>query len=289
MGPVHGIVPDNIHIHIGGLDIDPGKAAKDVAGVGKDQVEQIVKDVLPDEIKNLPQHVMHEAVNKVVIPVISDVLKPLEKLVFSAGVKVLETAHREVVKAAGGPFVDDALVEQAKEWAATVPDNDDKWAQWLTAMGVTGYEEAGDAITLEQARKQAEVWDGWEPFVKALENGEHVDSGEGKEVIDAFNSIYFYVANAGNVSIGLYFTQMWDRAQTVIDTLKRYEHSGVPVKRSAIMDFVRAIQPDKVDITVSAKIEIGIEIGGSVGAWGVPASLFDLLVDEVLKEAGVPA
>ena len=51
-----------IHIHVGPVDIDPGKAAKDVAGagksvagIGKDQVEQIVKDILPDEIKNLPR------------------------------------------------------------------------------------------------------------------------------------------------------------------------------------------------------------------------------------------
>ena len=285
----------NIHIHVGPIDIDPGKTAKDiagagkdVAGMGKDQIEKIVKDILPDEIKNLPSEVMHAAVDKVVIPVITDVVKPLEKLMFSTGVKILETAHRQVVKAAGGPFVSDDLVTTARAYSATVADNDDMWGRWLTAVGVDGYRDLGPPLTAEEADKQVAIWSGWKPFADALHAGEHVIHDNAKTIIDDFNATAFYVANAGNVSIGLYFLKMWDRAQTVIDTLKKYEHTGVPIKRSAILDFVKALGPDKLDITVSVKIEIGIEIGGSIGAWSVPASLFEVLLDEVLKEAGVP-
>ena len=281
----HDNIIDDIHI-----SLDPKK----IVSVPKDEVEKIVKNILPDEIKNLPEHVMHEAVNKVVIPVISDVLKPLEKLVFSVGVKVLETAYGEAQKVVGehasGKVVSDELINEAISYGKGLPDagmND--WYRWLNAMGHPDYVFAWPALTVEEGREQEKIWDKWKPFVDALEEGQYYRSTHAKKIIEDFNKINFYIANTGNVSVGLYFRNMWDRAQSVIDILKKYEHSGIPIKRSAIMSFVKVLGPDALDITVSAKIELGITIGGSIGAWGVPADLFDILLNEILKEAGVPA
>ena len=281
----------DIHIHVGPIDLDPGKTVKDVTGVGKDQIEKIVKDLLPDEIRNLPSEVMHAAVNKVVIPVITDVVKPLEKLMFQTGVKILETTHREVAKLVGDAhqavpkdLVDKAIGYAQNQSAGGMND----WARWLNAIGHPNYQGAWPALTVEEAEEQANTWAGWIPFANELKAGHRYSANNPQKLIDDFNAISFYIANAGNVSIGLYFTNMWDRSQTVIDTLKKYQHTGVPVKRGAIMDFVKALGPDKLDVTVSVKIEIGIEIGGSIGAWSVPADLFEVLLDEVLKEAGVP-
>ena len=142
---------------------------------------------------------------------------------------------------------------------------------------------------MSRAEEQEKIWNGWTPFVNELKAGHRYSENNPQKLIDAFNAIAFGVSNAGNFSVGLYFLRVWDRGQHLIDTLKKYEHNGVPIKRSAIMEFVKDVQPDKIDITGSIKIEIGIEIGGSIFAWGIPADLFDILLDDLLKKAGIPA
>ena len=281
----------NIHIHLDPSDLNPLKSAKDAAGFGKDQVEKIVKDILPDEIKNLPDHVMHEAVNKVVIPVLSEVIKPLEKIVFSAGVAVMQEAYDAAKKAIGDAHaaVPKDLVDQAINYAnIQQPGGLNDWARWLNAIGHPDYKDSWPAMTVDEALHQASFWKGWTPFVNELQAGHRYSENNAQQIIDAFNAIAFGVSNAGNFSVGLYFLNVWDRGQNLIDTLKKYEHTGVPVKRSAIMEFVKEVQPDKIDITGSIKIEIGIQIGGSIFAWGIPSVLFDILLDNLLKKAGIP-
>ena len=277
--------------HIPGVD--------KVVGLGKDQVEGIIKEVFPDELrkelggalKDVESAVMKEVVGKVVIPVLSEVLKPLEKLVFSVGADILESTYGEVKKVVEGERkqVPQELIDRAIGYSNEIEQwKDNDWNRWLAYMRYPGYEKYLP-LPIGLAREQEKIWSGWKPFVDAMEKGLRWKYQSNQELIDAFNKINFYVANSGNVSVGLYFRNMWDRTQNLIDTLNQYKHSGVPATRHDIMNFVYAVQPDALDITVSFKIDIGIQIGGSIGAWSVPAELFDVLLEDVLKEAGVPA
>jgi len=208
---------------IGAVEHAVEGAVRDVKHAGQSAVNDVrhegekalhsIKGALP-ELEHIAQKVAQETFQHAVVPVLSEVLKPIERIVFTVGVTMLEAVH-EVAKAA----------------------------------------------------------------VKEI--------GNEKAFIEDFNKINFYVANTGNVAIGMYFHNLWDRAPEVIAELKKSE-KGIPLKRSAIMEFIERVGPHQVDITASGKIEIGIEIGGSVGAWGVPASLFEYLLDDVLKKAGLP-
>jgi len=282
----------DIHIHFDPSDLNPAKHAKDVAGIGKDQVEKIVKEVLPDQIRDLPNEVMHEAVDKVIVPVISQVIKPLEKLVFSAGIEVMQEAYDIAKKVIGDGHkaVPSDLVAKAITYGNNqVEGGQNDWYRWLNAIGHPVYKEYWPAMTVAEAKAQVKIWNGWTPFYNELKAGHRYAENDPQKVIDAFNAIAFGVSNTGNFSVGLYFLRVWDRGQHLIDTLKKYEHSGVPVKRSAIMEFVEEVQPDKIDLTGSIKVELGIEFGGTIFAWGIPTILFDILLDDLLKKAGIPA
>lgn len=150
-------------------------------------------------------------VSKVIVPVVSEIMKPIERIVFTVGKDVLEECHKI-----------------AKE---TI--------------------------------------------------------GHDQNLIDDFNKISFYVANTGTVSLGMYFRNMWDRGEDVIRGL-RISEKGIPARRHDIMSFVNLIDPDAVDITISGKIPL-VQIGGSVGAWGIPSTLLEHLLDGALKKAGIPA
>ena len=156
------------------------------------------------------ERIAEDAVGKVIVPVVSEIMKPIEKIVFTVGKDVLEECHRI-----------------AKE---TI--------------------------------------------------------GHDQSLIDDFNKISFYVANTGTVSLGMYFRHMWDRGEDVIKALRMSE-KGIPARRHEIMDFIRLIGPDAVDVTISGKIPL-VQIGGSVGAWGIPSSLLEHLIDGTLKKAGIP-
>lgn len=164
-----------------------------------------IKGALPDI-----EDAAFKAVEKVIVPVLSETMKPLERIVFTIGKDVLEEAY-----------------------------------------GV-----ASRKINPSQ------------------------------EFQDAFNRISFYVANSGTVAIGMYFRNMWERAPLVIAELRKAE-KGIPAKRRDILEFVERLGPDAIDVTITAKIPI-VNIGGSIGAWGIPAALFDDMLDTILKKAGIP-
>jgi len=197
-----------------GAVMEVNHAASDGVNKVKQEVEKGIHS-LKGELPQL-EGLAEAAVSKVIVPVVSDLMEPLEKIVFTVGKDVLEETHYAIKK-------------------------------------------VFDAST---------------------------SSTDRSILIHDFNKINFYIANTGTVSIGLYFTNMWDRAPEIIRELRNVE-KGIPAKRHAIMEFVEKIGPDRLDITISAKIPI-VQIGGSIGAWGIPASLFEHLLDDVLKKAGVP-
>ena len=170
-----------------------------------DKALHSVRSALPEL-----ESVAEQTVSKVFVPVVSELMKPIERIVFTVGKDMLEELH-DVAKATIG--------------------RDDK-------------------------------------------------------LINDFNSINFYVASAGTVAIGMYFKRMWDRGPRVISVLRRYE-KGIPATRVEIMNFIQAIGPDALDVTITGKLPI-VDIGGSIGAWSIPASLFEHLLDDVLKKAGIP-
>ena len=243
-----------------------------------------------DEIKKI----LNQVLPHVILPVMSEILKPLEKLMFTAGVAVLQTSFNEVNKAIAkfepvqNP-VPSHLVEKAITFYGGIHGywgND--WAKWLSAIGHPRFQQ-WDKLSMDEALAQEQIWSGWTPFVNALRSGQRYSGRNPDQLIEDFNKINFYIANTGNVAVGLYFSNVYDRADHIINTLKKYEHTGVPAKRSAIMEFIYEVQPNQADITASVKLELGLQIGGSIGAWSVPADLFDVLLEDVLKQAGVPA
>lgn len=179
---------------------------------GVNAVKQEGEKAVHSVRSSIPQieSIAGQAVSKVIVPVLSEIMEPIEKIVFSVGKDMLEEC-----------------VHLAK-----------------------------DTI------------------------------GGDQKLIDDFNKISFYVANAGTIAIGMYFRNMWDRGPRVVAELRKAE-KGIPAKRHDIMEFVERIGPDALDITITGKLPI-LQIGGSIGAWSIPASLFEHLLDGVLKKAGLP-
>ena len=174
----------------------------------KHEGSQVIHNI-QGEIPNI-EKLVESSFKKIAVPVISDLMKPIEKIVFTTGYDILEHAY---------------------------------------------------TIATSTTRN--------------------------KDFIDNFNKISFYIANSGNFAVGLYFRNVWNRAPMILNELKKLER-GIPLKRSAILEAIEKLGPDAIDITGTIKFNVGVDIGGSVGAWGIPAELFDILIEELLKKAGIP-
>ena len=288
-GPIEmrrpGLDPERVDIHgtvdfklPGGINIPiPGTEGK--GGNPFDptsQVAKIVKDILPDEIKDLPLEAAKQFVKRAVVPVVNELLVPLEKPLFTYADHMLASIlddfdafmlqgntvstakyFHDFNKAHGNAYVD--------------------WGRWLTAMDVSGYEEDGDAMTLAECAKLVKTWKGWQPFYDALQMRVDV------------NDISFYVAINTNVDIGLYFNNMATRGRQLQKDLHKWGNRGLKAKRSDIKQFITDLGPDFLDVTATAKFAIGAIAGGSLGAWGVPTRIAVRYLDELLKKIGLPA
>ena len=240
------------------------------------QVTQIVKNILPDEIKNLPQEAAKQLVKRVVVPVVNELLVPLEKPLFGFGEDILGMALDEFDKF----LLEGNTVATAKYFHDFNRDHGNAykdWGRWLTAMDVSGYADDGDAMTLDECAKLIKVWNGWQKFYDALKMRED------------FNNISFYVAINTNVDIGLYFKRMASRGRKVQKDLRKWANRGLKAKRSDIKSFIADVGPDAIDVTATAKFAIGAIAGGSLGAWGMPTTLAVRYLDELLKKLGLPA
>lgn len=264
----------------------------------KDITELVAKEVakqLPSQIRNLPLNAAEEVVQKAVIPVLEEILKPLEKEVFHVGIEAIRLSHNAIkTLLQSGYKPPQKLINRARNYYASKQDVSDfeHWGRWLWAMGDgdwvnqtrSGY--IFDGMTVEEAKEQEKIWAGWEPFVVALEQKTNFSP---ENLIADYNKISHYVANAGNLSIGFYWRNMYDRAEDIIAELQKYERSGVPITQSAILEFIDRLGPDSIDVTLSAKLEIGISIGGSVGLWGIPNTLIEHVLQEIMEVAHIPA
>ena len=259
--------------------------------------ESVAKEIskqLPDEIKNLPLDAAEDVVTKAVIPVFEELLKPLEQLVFHVGIEAIELSYKTIKNLLqSGYKPPENLVKKALEFYQEKQDVNEftTWGRWLWAMGYgdqvnairSGY--VFDGMTIDEAKEQEKIWNGWEPFVVALEQKTNFSP---ENLIADYNKISHYVANAGNLSIGFYWQNMYDRAEDIIAELRKYEKTGVPITQSAILEFIDKLGPDSIDITVSAKINLGISVGGSVGLWGIPNHLIEHLLQEIMQAAKIP-
>ena len=253
-------------------------------------VKKGINNYLPSAIKNLPGDVVHELVGRVIAPILTELFKPAEEVLFTVGDTLLHQQLSTVQDLVGKPYkVPQVYVDRAKEYYGfQVTDADrTRWARVLLAFGQPVPQDAISAttpMTAAEAEEQAKVWYGWVPFVHQLKCIE-----DASYVIEMFNKVSFYISANGNVTIGLYFTNLYDRAGELRDALSRWKSRGIPVKRSAIREFLQDLGPDALDITGTAKIEFGIVVGASIGAWGVPMALAEHYLDDLLKELGVPA
>ena len=274
----------------------PFKVGEHLAHIGTDEVKKILDHILPDALKNLPDEIIHELVQKVVIPVLSDVLKPIEKEVFKTGVDVLETMHKTMTKLlASAEDVPQELVDKA--WAYYREgdnwENRKTWGRVLIAFGQ--YDDSFDvdwtAMTAGEAWDAEAVWDGWRPFAKELDalDAKRKAKGPDSDLLADFDKCQWNFGVIGNIGVTLWFTNVYSRMPAMISTLRRYEGSGVPAKRHDIIAFMKAMGPDWVNIDLKAELDIGIDFGASASCWNIPSTLAYKLLDEMMKTAGVPA
>ena len=230
--------------------------------------------------------------NKVIIPVLSDVLKPIEKQVFKAGVDVLEAMYKTMTALllADADKVPQALIDKAWSfyWQGDDPENRENWGRVLIAFHQhdDSFKTNWPAMTAEEAWQENVTWKGWTPFAKEL------DILEAKRKNDSlyaeFDKCQWNFGVIGNVGVTLWFTNVYSRMPSMIKTLRRYEGSGVPAKRHDILAFMRAMGPDWINIDLKAELDIGIDFGASASCWNIPTPLAYKLLDDIMKTAGVP-
>ena len=275
---------------------DPFKVGEHVVQIGTKEVKDILNHILPDALKNLPNEIIHELVQKVVIPVLSDVLKPIEKEVFKSGVDVLETMHRTMTGLlAGADNVPRALIDRAWQYYREGDnwENRKAWGRVLIAFYQSddSFAPGWTAMTAAEARENVVTWEGWKPFAKELERLEAKRKNQDPDdnLLAAFDECQWNFGVIGNIGVTLWFTKVYSRMPSMISTLRRYEGTGIPAKRHDILQFIKAMGPDWINVDLKAELDIGIDFGASASCWNIPTPLALKLLDEMMETAGVPA
>ena len=271
---------------------NPFKVGEDVAQISAGEVKKILNKVLPDVLKNLPDEILHEIVQKVIIPVLSDVLKPIEKEVFKTGVNVMEAMHTEMKAIMGGATaIPKHLIDQAWKYylQGDDPVNRQNWGRLLLAFGQhdDSFVHWWSPMTAKEAWLENAKWSGWRPFAEELDVLEG-GGGDTGDLLKDFDKIQFNCGFIGNVGVTLWFTEVYSRMPGMIATLRRYENTGLPAKRHDILNFLRAMGPNWINIDTKAELDIGIDFGASVSAWNIPTPLAYRLLDTIMETAGVP-
>ena len=95
----------------------------------------------------------------------------------------------------------------------------------------------------------------------------------------------------GVVSLGLYWNGVFggERLNKVANNLDAYAKRGIGTKRHEIIQFVKDLGPDTVDLGVGVQVSLGIQVGITPSVWSLPTKYFLILADEAMKEAGVPS
>ena len=278
---------------------DIGKAVK---GGGKGPIpnpiniqQEVAKQVaksLPDEIKNLPKEVVQEMVGKVLVPLVAEILKPVEKVTFRAAAKGIRAIVKEgdmLVRGHYSPAQN--VVKKAEKFygEAYSRADADSTSHWGRLLWAFGKKPSGVALhpntpmTIEEAEEQQKVWNGWAPFVAELKL---VASPQG--LIDDLNKISVYVDVRSNVTPGFYFKNPYTRGNALADNLDKWADRGVPSHRAGIRQFITDLGPDAMDITASASFQLGFIAGAGAGLWGIPTRIAIHFLDEIMQELGIP-
>ena len=268
-----------------------GGALTDKADVERQLVERLVKEAFDNQIANAilntQKEVAQEFVGSVIVPVLETILKPAEQVGFSAAAGVVGTAvdfMEAVVDQKYEP--PKQIVERVRNYAQGATDGGENWRRVLVAFGdkqTIAQHPQLTPMTVEEAQKQLRVWGGWYPVVQQLRFVANADS-----IIDDFNAMSIYLAADTNVTVGVYFQNLYDRGRFLADDLRRWGKRGLPLTQSGINELLLDLGPDKLDLTEVAKIEFGIVIGESAGLWGMPTSLLLPYIDKVMDQMGVP-
>ena len=272
---------------------DPFKVGEHVVQIGTKEVKDILNHILPQALKDLPNEIIHELVQKVVIPVLSDILKPIEKEVFKTGVDVLETMHQAMRKLLGdADNVPQGLIDRAWQFyrEGSNRENRENWGRVLIAFHQSddSFDPSWPAMTAGEAWQENVTWDGWKPFAEELDTLEAKRKNP-DDLSSAFDKCQWNFGVIGNIGVTLWFTNVYSRMPAMISTLRRYEGTGVPAKRHDILAFMKAMGPDWINIDIKAELDIGIDFGASASCWNIPAVLAYKLLDEMMQTAGVPA
>lgn len=91
------------------------------------------------------------------------------------------------------------------------------------------------------------------------------------------------------VGMTFHWAKFYDRADDIIKAIEGYHAAGgVKISRKEILRFIRDIGPDQIDFDAGVKLALGIGIQASGGVWSIPTHLAELVLDEILKDLGVP-
>lgn len=276
---------------IPGTDKIPGMGGKGGIPNPADIPKLVQKEVgkaLPDQLKNLPEEAVRELVGRVLVPLLAEIFKPAEKVVFEKAAGAVRQMVRIMDGIVGKPYqVPEPYIQQARRYRQlnAGKDNQESVRVWERVLRAYGDQSVGQArpMTAAEAKENIAVWSGWYPVWQQLA---YVESKQ--QVIDDFNAQAIYVDVKSPVTVGFYFLRIYDRGHALADALDRWAKSGIPAKRGAIRRFILEAGPDKIDVTASAAFQLGIIAGVSVGSWGIPTSLLMHFFDELLKALGIP-
>lgn len=281
---------------------NPVSIITDIAGDQIDITKLVAKEVakqLPDQIKDLPHEVMQEAVGHILIPLVHEIISPIQKVAFHEAASAIRSIVQQGDKLLANPYhVPPELISQAKKYYN--PANLDQaihWGNWLIGVGQLDWvkknggaaaadfpEDVLKPMTVDEALAQERIWGGWKPFRKALELYYPTDSLKAD-----LDSMSIYTDVKSNVTIGFYFNKPYTRGHALADKLDKWARRGVPTKRSGVREFITDLGPDKLDVTASVNFQLGFIAGGSGGLWGIPTRIGLQFLDIILTEIGVPA
>ena len=93
------------------------------------------------------------------------------------------------------------------------------------------------------------------------------------KLVDAINDTGFSFGLQAVVSLGLSYSQFYQRSLEVAGVLDRYANEGLELRRRDIIGLVRACGPTRVSLGAGAELSIGVQLGVD-GEVDMPLELF---------------
>ena len=232
-----------------------------------------------------------KAIDKVLKPAVQAAQKAADKAIWKArkaawaavmtakeeatdAVRTVEKEAEDAVKTVGRE-VEDGVRKVGKEV-------EDGLTEKVPALVEKAFEELAQAVTKEGLKAVQSVVKTTHTELEKLENGKPA-------LVGAINNL------GGKVEIGpitLAYANFYTRTELVAGVLDQYINHPPELRRGPIIDMVKALGPDTVDLGISVQVVALVvgskELGVGGGLNDVSIELFAEIGDVILEKMGVP-